>query len=151
MLRTILRTLGFTLILGINFKVSLIISLFSGILNVIPYVGNIIGYIFAVIYLYITNMNLDFYNEFIPLMVYMTIIYYIVQLIDNILFQPLIYARSVKAHALEIFLVILMAGSVGGILGMFLAIPAYTILRVIANEFFSQYKVVNEITKSLDE
>ena len=151
LLITILRTLGFTLILGIDFKVSLIISLFSGIINVIPYVGNIIGYIFAVVYLYITNMDLDFYNELVPLLTYMTIIYYTVQLIDNILFQPLIYARSVKAHALEIFLVILMAGSVGGILGMFLAIPTYTVLRVIANEFFSQYKVVSEITKNLDK
>jgi predicted PurR-regulated permease PerM len=148
---TILRTLGFTLILGINFKVSLVVSLFSGVINVIPYIGNLIGYVFGVIYIYITNANLDFYNEMIPLMIYMTIIYFTVQIIDNILFQPLIYARSVKAHPLEIFFVIFMAGSVGGIIGMVLAIPVYTALRVIANEFFSQYKVVKEITKSLDE
>ncbi len=148
---TILRTLGFTLILGIDFKISLIVSLFSGIINVIPYVGNLIGYVFALAYIYITNTNLDFYSEMFPLFIYVTIIYFTVQIIDNILFQPLIYAKSVKAHALEIFLVILMAGSVGGILGMVLAIPSYTVLRVIANEFFSQYKVVSEITKNLDK
>ncbi len=147
----VLRTLGFTFILGIDFKVSLIISIFSGIINIIPYLGNIIGYIFAVFYIFVTNTGLDFHTELMPLIIYMTIIYYAVQLIDNLLFQPLIYAKSVKAHALEVFLVILMAGSMGGILGMILAIPAYTIIRVIANEFFSQYKVVREITKTLDE
>ena len=147
----LLRTLGFTFILGIDLKTSLIISIFSGVINIIPYVGNIIGYIFAVIYIFITNTSLDFNSELMPLLIYMTIIYYVVQLIDNILFQPLIYAKSVKAHALEVFLVILMAGSIGGILGMILAIPLYTIIRVIANEFFSQYKVVRQITKTLDE
>jgi predicted PurR-regulated permease PerM len=147
----LLRTIGFTFILGIDFKISLIISIFSGVINIIPYVGNIIGYIFAVFYLFVTNTGLDFHSELMPLIIYMTIIYYSVQLIDNLLFQPLIYAKSVKAHALEVFLVILMAGSMGGILGMILAIPAYTIIRVIANEFFSQYKVVREITKTLDE
>ncbi len=151
LLLAILRTLSFTFILGIDFKVSLVISLFSGIINVIPYVGNIIGYIFSVIYVYLAYINMDFYKEMIPLIINLTLIYYVIQLIDNILFQPIIYSKSVKAHPLEIFLVILIAGKVGGILGMFLAIPTYTALRVIANEFFSQYTVVRQITKNLNE
>ena len=151
LLIALLRVIGFTFILGIDFKVSLIVSLFSGFINVIPYVGNLIGYVFAVVYIYITNTGLDFYSELLPLLGYLTIIYFIVQIIDNIFFQPFIYARSVKAHPLEIFIIILMAASLGGILGMVLAIPIYTSLRVIANEFFSQYKVVSDITKNLDE
>ena len=65
----------------------------------------------------------------------MVIVFGAVQIIDNILFQPLIYSNSVKAHPLEIFLVIMAAGSFAGIVGMILAIPVYTILRVVAKEF----------------
>jgi len=65
--------------------------------------------------------------------------------------QPLIFSSSVKAHPLEIFLVILAAGSMAGVLGMMLAIPGYTILRVIAREFFVNLKIVKKLTENLDK
>jgi predicted PurR-regulated permease PerM len=71
------------------------------------------------------------------------------QLIDNYLFQPFIYSSSVKAHPLEIFIVILIAGYVGGVIGMLVAIPAYTVIRVFAGEFLSHFKIVQRLTKSL--
>jgi predicted PurR-regulated permease PerM len=81
----------------------------------------------------------------------MAIVFISVQIIDNILFQPLIYSSSVKAHPLEIFLVIMAAGSLAGVLGMFLAIPTYTIIRVIAKEFFDNMKLVRKLTESLNK
>jgi predicted PurR-regulated permease PerM len=66
------------------------------------------------------------------------------------LFQPLIYSSNVKAHPLEIFLVILAAGSMAGIVGMFLAIPTYTIIRVVAKEFFENMKLVRKLTENLE-
>ena len=54
------------------------------------------------------------------------------------------------AHPLEIFLVDIAAGSIAGVLGMFLAIPAYTVVRVIAREFFDNMKIVRKLTDSLD-
>jgi predicted PurR-regulated permease PerM len=71
--------------------------------------------------------------------------------LDDVLFQPLIYSSSVKAHPLEIFLVILAAGSIAGIKGMILAIPVFTILRVIAKEFFDNLKFVRKITENIDK
>ena len=56
---------------------------------------------------------------------------------------------SVKAHPLEVFLVILIAGNLAGVGGMILAIPVYTILRVIAKEFFDQFELVRSITKDI--
>ena len=56
-----------------------------------------------------------------------------------------------KLLRLEIFLVILAAGSVAGILGMILAIPTYTILRVIAKEFLDNLKIVKKLTQNLDQ
>ena len=87
----------------------------------------------------------------LPLLIYMTIVMLLTQLVDNVVFQPFIYGNSVHAHPLEIFLVILMAGSLAGIPGMILAIPSYTVLRVILKEFFNKYKLVKKLTQSLSE
>ena len=69
--------------------------------------------------------------------------------IDDFVVQPTLYSERVKAHPLEIFLVILIAGSMAGILGMLLAIPSYTVLRVFAKEFFSQFRLVRKLTEKI--
>jgi len=71
------------------------------------------------------------------------------QVMDNFILQPTIFGRSVKAHPLEIFIVVLIGAKLGGIGGMVLAIPTYTVLRVIGKVFFSEFKIVQSITKSL--
>ncbi len=83
------------------------------------------------------------------LIIYIAIVFGVVHLIDNIVFQPLIYSNSVNAHPLEIFLVILIAGSIAGIMGMLLAIPTYTVLRVFAKEFFNNFRVVQKLTENI--
>ena len=85
----------------------------------------------------------------VPLVLKVGVVFLVVQLIDNFVFQPMIYSSSVKAHPLEIFLVILMASSIAGVPGMILAIPTYTILRVVAKEFFNQFPIVQNITKDI--
>jgi len=71
------------------------------------------------------------------------------QLLDNFVLQPTIYGKSVKAHPLEIFIVVLIGAKLGGILGMVLAIPMYTILRVLGKVFFSEFKIVQRITSTI--
>jgi predicted PurR-regulated permease PerM len=71
------------------------------------------------------------------------------QLVDNIFSQPFIFSKQMKSHPLEIFLVIIIAGILFGILGMIVAIPTYTALKVILKEFLSDYKVVQKLTKNL--
>ena len=98
-----------------------------------------------------TNVDVDFYTVVFPLLIYMSIVFIITQLIDNVVLQPLIYGNSVHAHPMEIFLVILIAGNLAGIPGMILAIPGYTVLRVILREFFNKYKLVKSLTKGLED
>ena len=136
-------------LVGIEFQHAIICGLVSGILNIIPYVGPWIGAAFGIVIGIATNMNLPFQTELLPLIGFMLIVYAVVQTIDNVLFQPLIYSSSVNAHPLEIFLVIMMAGSMAGVGGMILAIPAYTVLRVIAKEFLGNFKVVKKITQNI--
>ena len=73
------------------------------------------------------------------------------QLIDNFIYQPLIYSTSIKAHPLEIFIVLLMAGHIGGTIGMLVAVPAYTIVRVIAIRFFYRFKPIQRLVPDLEE
>ena len=119
--------------------------------NVIPYLGPWMGAAVGLLIGAALHINADFMSETLPLLGWMTLVFVSVQVIDNVLFQPLIYSSSVKAHPLEIFLVIIAAGSMAGILGMILAIPVYTIIRVIAKEFFDNMKLVKKITKNLEQ
>ena len=68
----------------------------------------------------------------------------VVILIDNIVYGPLIQGRSLKVHPVEIFLVIIAAGSIGGIPAMIMAVPSYAFLRIIGEEFFSQFRIFNK-------
>lgn len=140
-----LVTIGF-MILGLEFNHAITIGLVSGLLNVIPYVGPLIGAFFGCITGTIIYLQVPPEIAFLSYLAYMGLVYAVVQLLDNIVFQPVIFSSSVKAHPLEIFLVIMMAGYMSGILGMFLAIPVYTIIRVVAREFFYNYRVVKKFT-----
>ena len=57
------------------------------------------------------------------------------QIIDNFFSQPFIFSNTVKSHPLEIFILILAAGTLTGPVGMIFAIPLYTSLKVIGQEF----------------
>ena len=144
----ILITIGMT-IAGIDFQQALVMGLILGVLNVIPYVGPWLGLFIAIIMGVASHMNQDFSTVVGPLITYMILVEAITHLIDNIVFQPVIFSNSVKAHPLEIFIVVLAAGFAAGIPGMILGIPAYTVLRVFAREFFYNFKAVQKITSSL--
>ena len=144
----ILITSGF-FIIGINFNHAAAIGVICGLLNVIPYVGPLIGFFIGLITGSIFYLQNPLEMSFLIYLLLICIVYATVQLTDNIVFQPVIFSTSVMAHPLEIFIVILMAGYSMGIVGMFIAIPVYTVLRVIAREFFSQYNVVQKITRKM--
>ena len=146
----IIITTGMTIV-GIEFQQALVMGLIIGVLNVIPYLGPWIGFFIVLIMGVGSHINMDFQTVVWPLMVYMAIVVAITQVIDNIFFQPIIYSSSVKAHPLEIFVVVLAFGSFAGIGGMILGIPSYTVLRVLAKEFFNNFKAVQKITSSLDD
>ncbi len=143
---TIFVSIGM-IILGV--ENALLIGLLAGFVNIIPYVGPFIGLGFGLFVGVTTNIGIEFYNEMLPLLLKITIVFFSMQTIDNMFLQPLIFSNSVRAHPLEIFLLILVAGTLAGILGMILAIPVYTIFRVVAKEFLSEFKIVQYITKNI--
>lgn len=130
-------------------KNALLIGFFAALMNVIPYIGPILGAAFAIIITFTSNLELSFYNELLPVMGKVVIVFVIMQLVDNFLIQPFIFGRSVKAHPLEIFLIVLVGAQIGGIIGMVLAIPVYTVLRVVAKVFLSEFKIIQKLTQSI--
>ena len=145
----ILITIGMSIV-GIDFQQALVMGLILGIVNVIPYVGPWLGLFIAIIMGVASHMNQDFTTVVLPLVWYMIIVEAITHSIDNVVFQPVIFSNSVKAHPLEIFIVVLAAGFAAGVPGMILGIPTYTVLRVFAREFFNNFKAVRRITSSLE-
>lgn len=95
------------------------------------------------------NIGLNFQTEIVPTTLYVMTGYIIAQLIDNFLSQPIIFSKSVKSHPLEIFLVIIIGGILFGVMGMVVAVPTYTAIKVILKEFLSDNKVVRSLTKDL--
>tara|TARA_B100001057_G_scaffold151794_3_gene151835 strand:+ start:2471 stop:3556 length:1086 start_codon:yes stop_codon:yes gene_type:complete len=135
------------LIFGI--KDAIVIALICAILNLIPYVGPLIG-IFLMIFLSMTsNLGQDFSDVIAPTSFYIFIFYLIAQLIDNFFSQPYIFSNSVKSHPLEIFIVIISGGLLFGIGGMILAIPTYTSFKVIGKVFFNKNDLVKKLTKNI--
>ncbi len=144
----ILTTFGMYIV-GINFTLALTIGLIVGLINIIPYLGPYLGGSIGILLGVSNNLQMDFTVELLPMVLSMLAVIVCVQLIDNFLFQPLIFGKSVKAHPLEIFLVILIAGTLAGIPGMILGIPLYTVIRVFAKEFLSQVRFVKKLTRNI--
>ena len=145
LIKLIVVTLSLYL-LGMDFNTALLIGMITAVLNVIPYVGPLIG---GFIGLGIALMSNTAGVDPGALIAQVLTVLIIFQFIDNMLLQPYIYASSVKAHPLEIFIVILMAGQIAGIVGMLLAVPAYTVLRVFAKEFLSNVTLVKKLTENI--
>ena len=141
-------TTGMTIV-GVGFRHSLVIGLLAAVLNIIPYLGPWIGATLGIILGIATHLDLDFTTQLVPLIGYMLLVFIIAQVTDNTVFQPVIFGTSVYAHPIEIFIVIMMAGSLAGIAGMILAIPTYTVIRVFAKEFFNNFRVVQKLTEKI--
>jgi predicted PurR-regulated permease PerM len=124
---------------------AIVIGLIIGVMNVVPYAGPFIGTLISVAMSMLTPI--DGAVGYTAIVVLMTIV--VVKIADDFIIQPTLYSERIQAHPLEVFLVILIAGFIGGVWGMLLAIPLYTIIRVIAREFFSEYSVVRKLTSQM--
>lgn len=133
----------------IGIKNALLIAFFAALMNVIPYLGPLFGAAFAVVITISSQVDVSFYSDILPDIFKVLGVFAVMQIMDNFILQPTIFGRSVKAHPLEIFIIVLIGAKLGGIGGMVLAIPTYTVLRVIGKVFFSEFKIVQSITKSL--
>lgn len=141
--------LGLALIARLGVNAALGIAFITGIFNIIPYVGPLLGGAIGIIlgitlkYSSLTLIGLDV--SFWAFTTILIAIFCFTQLVDNFVYQPLIYSTSIKATPLEIFIVLLIVGHLGGPLAMIIAIPMYTVVRVIASRFFGHIKAIKRL------
>lgn len=135
------------LIFGINNAV--VIAFLCALLNLIPYVGPMISAILLVLLSMSSNLGENFQEVILPTTIKVFIGFIIAQLVDNFFSQPFIFSKSVKSHPLEIFLIIIIGGLLFGILGMIIAVPSYTALKVVLKEFLPNYYIVQKLTKNV--
>lgn len=139
----------YSIVLGV-FQVenAFIIAFLCALLNIIPYLGPIVGGILMLLLTMSSSIGADFSTVILPKTTYVMIGFIFGQLIDNFFSQPYIFSNSVRSHPLEIFIVILASGTLLGPVGMIIAIPLYTTIKVIAQEFLSENKIVKSLTKN---
>ena len=128
---------------------AVLIGFFGGTMNVIPYLGPVIGAAVGSVIAMLGELGTGNLADFYLSGGKVAMVFLAANLVDNVVLQPLIYSNSVKAHPLEIFIVIMMAGTLGGVVGMIIAIPAYTVLRIVAGEFLGEFKLVQQLTKKI--
>lgn len=148
----LINFLGLWLIARLGVNAAIGIAFMTGILNIIPYVGPLmggaIGTILGLILKYSSTIPIGLDVNFWVFTAILIAIFCFTQLIDNILYQPVIYSTSIKATPLEIFIVLLIVGHLGGPMAMIVAIPCYTVVRVIAFRFFRHIKAIRRLIPS---
>ena len=148
----LINFLGLAFIARLGVNAALGIAFLTGIFNVIPYIGPLLGGALGTIlglilkYSSVTPVGLDI--SFWAFTAILIAIFCFTQLVDNFLYQPLIYSTSIKSKPLEIFIVLLIVGHAGGPLAMIVAIPIYTVFRVIAFRFFGHVKAIRKLIPS---
>ncbi|MCH4552554.1 AI-2E family transporter [Aestuariibaculum lutulentum] len=135
------------LIIGIENPI--VIAFLCALLNLIPYVGPLISVVLMLTLTMTSHLGEGFSDVILPKTFWVFIVFLIGQLVDNFFSQPFIFSKSVKSHPLEIFLVILITGILFGVIGLILAVPAYTAIKVVLKEFLSENSIVKKLTKDL--
>ena len=145
----LINFIGLMFIARLGFNAAISIAFLTGIFNIIPYVGPLmggaLGTILGITIKYSSSTPLGLDVNFWIFTIILIAIFCFTQLIDNFLYQPLIYSTSIKAKPLEIFIVLLVVGHIGGPLAMIIAIPMYTVVRVIAFRFFGHIKAIHRL------
>ena len=148
----LINFLGLWLIARLGLNAALGIAFMTGIFNVIPYVGpllgGVLGTILGLILKYSSAVPVGLDIGFWGFTAVLIAIFCFTQLVDNFLYQPVIYSTSIKSKPLEIFIVLLIVGHMGGPLAMIVAIPIYTVFRVIAFRFFGHVKAIRRLIPS---
>lgn len=148
----LINFIGLAFIAKLGFSAALGIAFMTGIFNIIPYVGPLLGgalgTVLGLILKYSSASLIGLDVNFWVFTAILIAIFCFTQLVDNFLYQPLIYSTSIKAKPLEIFIVLLIVGHIGGPLAMIVAIPCYTVVRVIAFRFFRHIKAIKRLIPS---
>ncbi len=116
---------------------ALLIGMFAGITNIIPYLGPYIGLVPAIF----IALSMSFKEVILVIVVCV-----VVQQIDGNLVYPNVIGKTLDIHPLTIIMILLAAGNIAGLLGMILAIPLYAVSKVVVTYVYDIIKLQNSDT-----
>ena len=140
------QTLSLFIIFGIGMSILKLphawtLAVFAAVINIIPYFGPLIGFAFTTTVIgSVCSSNPEMLEFFLPLTIKSFFLFGTIQSIDNFILQPTIYAKAFNTHPLEIFFIAMTAGLFGGIMWMIIAMPVYTIIKVLFAELITNLK-----------
>ncbi|MCE5252108.1 AI-2E family transporter [bacterium] len=118
-------------IIGLEYPI--IVGIFAGVSNLIPYVGPVVGTLVACFVAVMTSMPLYYFVKII-------LVFLAVNLIDNVFVQPLVMSRAANLHPLFVIILVLFGSKFGGVLGMLVAVPLASLLQVIFKILLDEFK-----------
>lgn len=130
---SIIATLSIIALYSLNIPYFFIIGVIAGLANMIPYFGPIVGALPGVVVAMVETGSMES-------VVGVIVAFALIQLLDNVLFSPVIVSKSVQVHPLLVILVILVGGNLGGILGMLVAVPIYAVAQVFVKELIWSFR-----------
>ncbi|MFZ5572392.1 MAG: AI-2E family transporter [Thermodesulfobacteriota bacterium] len=113
----------------LDYPYALFLSVFAGLLNLIPYLGPIIGAVPAFLAAVMDNRSAAD-------LLLVAGIYSLAQLIDAVIIVPLVVAKIVNLHAVIVIVVIIIGAEIGGILGMIVSVPAASIIKLTCTSIY---------------
>ena len=122
-------------LIGVDYPI--LIGTVAGIANLVPYLGPVVGAVPAFL------VSLTQFGDF-RMLVPIIVLSVAIQAIDNIIVQPLCFAKTVDMHPLTVILVLLVGNELMGVAGMLVAIPIATVLKVSIVETYwglSNYRI----------
>lgn len=122
-------------------KACVLFALFCGVTNAIPYIGPYIGGIPAILVGFTQGITTG-------IIVLISVI--VVQLLDNVIFTPLVQSKGLKLHPVTIIIALIVFGKFFGILGMILAVPIVAVIKTIFTYFNDKYKFI-KLNSEIDE
>ncbi len=125
----VFTSIGYVLI---GQKYALLLGVFAGICNIIPYVGPYIGIMPSVFVALSTSVSE---------LVWVVIVVIIVQQLDGNLVYPNVIGKSLNIHPLTIIIILMAAGNIAGLMGMILAIPLYAVVKVVVQYIYSIWMI----------
>ena len=124
---TAIAVIASALLWIVGLRGAIAIGIFTGLANTIPYFGPFLGFLAG------TLVGIAQTGD-ASLVPGVALAMALTQLADNVLLQPLIFSRAAQTHPLVILFVVLVGAQLGGLVGMLVAIPVTTTVRVIAEQ-----------------
>lgn len=122
----IMATLNISVLLLLGIQYAVLLGIIAAVLNVIPYIGGLVGVALPMLVALATKES-GWYA------IYILMLFYVIQLIDNNYIVPKIVASKVKINALFSIIVVFIGNALWGIPGMFLSIPLLAIVKLICD------------------